>query len=142
MSTELHKNIVRRIYAEESFRHGTDYLDEISTVDLVTHNLFPGAPPGREGIKVGLRIMLEAFPDARFIIEVLVAEGDLVAARVLMRGTHLGPLMGIAATGRPVELCEHIFFRFAGGKIVESWGVRDDQGMLGQLGLSPAAGAR
>ena len=76
------------------------------------------------------------FPDLRFEIEDLAAEGDLVAGRLTMSGTHEGPLMGIPPTGRPVRQDHMHFVRFEGGKAVEHRGVRDDPGMMRQLGLA------
>lgn len=139
MDPEHHKQIVRSIYAVENIRRGPAYLDDISAPGFVAHNLFPGAPPGLDGVKAGLGMLLEAFPDARFTIEHLVADADMVAARVIMRGTHRGPLMGVPATGKEIELYEHVFFRFENGKIAESWGLRDDLGMMRQLGLPGVA---
>jgi predicted ester cyclase len=53
-----------------------------------------------------------AFPDLRFTIEELIAEGDRVAGRLIMRGTHEGPFMGIPPTERPVEPAHLHFVRF------------------------------
>ena len=77
------------------------------------------------------------FPDPRFTTEELVAEGDLVAGRVTMRGTHQGSYMGMPPTGRSVEQAHMNFVRFRGGKAVEHGGVRDDVSLLRQLGLMP-----
>jgi predicted ester cyclase len=89
----------------------------------------------------GLAGMLRtAFPDLRFEIEELVAEGDVVAGRLTMSGTHEGPLMGIPPTGRAVRQDHMHFVRFEGGKAVEHWGVRDELGMMRQLGVVPEPG--
>jgi predicted ester cyclase len=80
-----------------------------------------------------------AFPDLPFTIEELIAEGDLVAGRLTMRGAHDGSLMGMPPTGRQVHEAHVHFARFRDGKAVEHWGVRDDVGLLRQLGVMPAA---
>ncbi len=76
-----------------------------------------------------------AFPDLHFTIEELVAEGDTVAGRLTMSGTHQGPLMGIPPTGRSVRQDHMHFVRFRDGKAIEHWGVRDELGMMQQLGV-------
>lgn len=76
-----------------------------------------------------------AFPDFRMELEDLVAEGDVVAARVRYSGTHRGEWFGIPATGRPVDVEEMMFFRFEAGRLVEAWEVDDQLTMRTQLGL-------
>jgi predicted ester cyclase len=78
-----------------------------------------------------------AFPDLHFTIEELVAEGDTVAGRLTMSGTHLGPLMGMPPTGGSVRQDHMHFVRFRDGKAIEHWGVRDELGMMQQLGVIP-----
>lgn len=78
-----------------------------------------------------------AFPDARFTVEDMIAEGDRVAARLTMRGTHSGPLNGIPATGRSVVVSGMSIERVADGRIVEGWNENDALGMLTQLGVLP-----
>jgi hypothetical protein len=75
-----------------------------------------------------------AFPDLHFTIEELIAEGDTVAGRLTMNGTHDGPLMSMPPTGRPVRQDHMHFVRFRDGKAIEHWGVRDDMGMMASLG--------
>ena len=67
-----------------------------------------------------------AFPDMQITVEDMITEGDRVAARVSMRGTHQGEFQGIAATGRRVQVRAMDMFRIADGKIVEHWGHGDD----------------
>jgi steroid delta-isomerase-like uncharacterized protein len=81
-----------------------------------------------------------AFPDMRVTIEDLVAEGDKVAARWSVTGTHRGELMGIPATGKRVTVTGIEINRFAGGKLVEHWESFDQLSMMQQLGVVPAPG--
>jgi predicted SnoaL-like aldol condensation-catalyzing enzyme len=61
-------------------------------------------------------------PDLSITIEDVMVEGDRVAARVVMRGTHRGEFQGIAPTGKRVEVRAIDMFRISDGKIVEHWG--------------------
>ncbi len=78
-----------------------------------------------------------AFPDLRFTIEDLVAEGETVVVRWSARGTNTGELDEIEPTGKYVEISGISIARFAGGKMVEGWVNWDMYGMLKQLGLVP-----
>ena len=78
----------------------------------------------------------EAFPDWRFQVEELIAEGDRVAAHLPYSGTHRGRVAGVEATGRSCTVDEIVIFRLAAGKIVEAWEVYDEAGMWRQLGLT------
>ena len=76
-----------------------------------------------------------SFPDARITIEDIVAEGDLVAARLMEQGTHGGEFKGIPPTGRQVTYGSMTFLRIVDGKIVDHWGLLDMPSLLQQLGL-------
>lgn len=78
-----------------------------------------------------------AFPDARSTVEDQVAEGDRVVTRWRARGTHLGQLGPIAATGREFVMDGITIERVAGGKIAEVWVARDELGLLSRLGALP-----
>jgi hypothetical protein len=79
----------------------------------------------------------DAFPDMHVAIDDMVAEGDKVAARVTMTGTHKGEYMGIPPTNKKVTFSLIFIDRFAGGKIVEDNGIYDALGLMRQLGLVP-----
>jgi predicted ester cyclase len=66
------------------------------------------------------------FPDLSVTVEEVMAEGDRVTARVVMRGTHQGEFQGLASTGKRVEVRTIDMFRISNGKIVEHWGHSDD----------------
>lgn len=81
-----------------------------------------------------------AFPDWRFELLSLVAEGDRVVAHMPYSGTFSHPIMGIAPTGRSARVDEMVIFRIAEGKIAEAWEVYDESGMWRQLGVTSPSG--
>jgi predicted ester cyclase len=84
----------------------------------------------------------QSFPDARILIEDIVAEGDLVAARLREQGTHAGAFQGIQPTGRRVTYGSMTFLRVVDGRIVEHWGLLDMPSLLQQIGSSPRSSTR
>jgi len=142
MSTEQNKAIARR-FLEEVFGQGKlAVVDEIVAPDHVDHgpSTLPGMPTGPEGSKMVVTIYRNAFPDIHFTIDEQIAEGDKVVTRWTGRGTHKGELAGIPATGKSATVTGVGVDRIVNGKIVESWGIFDQFGMMQQLGIIPAAG--
>jgi predicted ester cyclase len=143
MSTEVNQAIVRRFVDE--VQNGGDLmaLDGLVAPGYVNRSAPPGVPADRDGLKQLAAMFRRAFPDGRMTIEDMVAEGDRVATRKTFRGTHRGELMGIPPTGREVAIGLIDIVRLGGGKVVESWSVADDMGLLQQLGtlapLGPAS---
>ena len=68
------------------------------------------------------------------LVRSIVAEEDLVAARLTWRGTHQGEFMGIPGTGNAIELSGMDFVRFRDGKAAEHWGQTDVMALMTQLG--------
>lgn len=95
---------------------------------------------GLEGYLQILAIMRGAFSDIQWSIEQLVVEGDTIAARFELTGTHDGDFLGTAPTGRPVAVHATNFYRFDGGLIVDEVGQPDLLGLLGQIGALPPIG--
>jgi steroid delta-isomerase-like uncharacterized protein len=139
VSTEQNKEIVRRAI-EELFKLGNlDVADELYAAGYVGHDpTEPEEMRGPEGIKRYASEVRDAFPDVRVTVEDQVAEGEEVATRYTLVGTHRGELMGIPPTGNPVEIVGVAIDRLANGKIVESWDNYDALGMMQQLGVIPA----
>ena len=142
MSAEENKALFRRAYEELWNRGNLSAADELIAPDFINHAASPGSNRGPESMRGSVTWARNAFPDLHFEIEELVAEGDLVAGRLTMSGTHEGPLMGKPPTGRSVRNIHMHFVRFRDGKAVEHWGVRDDLGMMRQLGLVVIPGPR
>jgi steroid delta-isomerase-like uncharacterized protein len=137
---ETNKAVVRR-YIDEVNRMNLDALDELVAFNYVDHNALPGMPPGRESLKQAYRLFSQAFPDVYFTLEDLVAEGDRVAARGTVRGTHRGDFFGLPATGKQATWTGIHIFRIADDKAVEGWLELDQLSLMQQLGAIPAAHA-
>lgn len=137
-STDTNKALVRR-YIDEVNRMNLDALDELVAADYVDHNGLPGMPPGREGLKLAYGLFSAAFPDVYFTLEDLVAEGDRVAARGTVRGTHRGDFFGLPATGKQATWTGIHIFRLADGQAVEGWLELDQLSLMQQLGAIPAS---
>ena len=103
--------------------------------DFMRHD--PGLPFTVRG-PAGLRQLSDALnpgiPDMALPIEDVVAEGDKVLVRLRVTGTHGGELMGLAPTGRAIDIGVMDLFRIRGGVIVEHWALLDNLGLLKQLG--------
>lgn len=78
-----------------------------------------------------------AFPDAHFTFESEVAEGDSVAGRGCLTGTHRGEFQGLAPTGKEITVVFLDQWRFEDGKVAEYWGLFDVASMMQQLGAMP-----
>ncbi len=78
-----------------------------------------------------------AFPDWRFDLRALIAEGDRVAAHMPYTGTHRQPILGIAPTNRPCSVDEIVIFQVRQRKITQAWEAYDEAGMWRQLGVLP-----
>ena len=100
-------------------------------------NYFSNTPLGLEGAKAIHKATLLGMPDWHTEIEDLIAEGDKVAARIIMTGTHTGDFFGIPATGKKISFSGIYIVRIANGRIVEHWGEEDSVGLLQQLGSMP-----
>jgi predicted ester cyclase len=140
MSAEENKAIVRR-YQEAYNTNNLDALDAVVAADIATPMMLPGFPHGLAGIKQLHRITVDAWPDFHTQIEDLIAEGDLVTARITISATPQKEAFGVPPTGKSFKISGMYIVRIANGKIVEHWGVEDAIGIMQQLGLMPAPGA-
>jgi predicted SnoaL-like aldol condensation-catalyzing enzyme len=136
MSTEANKAIVRRFKEDILNGRDVDALDQIATEDYRDHAAFPGQEPGRQGMKWRISYLLAAL-DPHWTAYDFIAEGDLVAARWSLTGTHRGEFLGIPPTGKEFTLKVLEIYRLKGGKMAEHWNVVDMLGLYQQLGLLP-----
>lgn len=140
MSVQENKVLARRVFDEIWSKGKLDLADELLTPDFVGHPIGLREPfKGPEGAKEFIGSLREGFPDASFAIEEMIAEGDVVATRWVMTGTHDGEFMGIDPTERRVRIDGMTFLRFEQGKVVEGRTLQDAVGLLRALDATPMA---
>ena len=119
----------------EFWRTGDKGLfDDVLAPDYVQH--WPGFPTDREGYLQRLQAFRTAFPDLKKTTEDLLADGDKVVDRVTVRATHTGELLGLAPSGKTIEMTEMHVARVSNGQIAERWGEWDLLGLLRQIGAA------
>ena len=107
--------------------------------DFVEREPLPASPPTKAGVLEYFRLLMAAFPDLQMVPQDVIASGDKAVARVRMTGTHTGEFMGMAATGKRVEMQLIDITRFGDdGRALEHWGVADMFTMMQQLGAIPS----
>jgi steroid delta-isomerase-like uncharacterized protein len=115
-----------------------DGFGDLIADDFVEHEETPGLEPTREGVLEFFRMYRAAFPDLSMEPQDVISSGDKVVARVRASGTHQGEFMGLAATGRSVDVQLIDIIRFGDdGLAHEHWGVVDVLAMMQQLGAVP-----
>ena len=99
-----------------------------------------GEPFGREGDRLRTVGMAKAFPDGKWEIDDLIAEGEKVVLRWTFRGTNLGelPTLGLPATGKQVAFSGMSLYRVVNGMFTEIWEGYDRLTLLQQLGGDPS----
>src|SRR5262245_9425022 len=98
-----------------------DRFDELMGDGAVVHGAGGEVPCDPAGTRAIAEQWTAAFPDWRFSLLALVAEGDLVVAHMPYSGTHRGAIVGVEPTGRSCTVDEVVIFRLDGGRIVEAW---------------------
>ena len=134
MSVEENKELVRRFYREVINERKVDAIDDLLTEDFV-HN---SEGRGREGQKPAVQMFLAGFSDLHDEVELILAEGDLVAAHQTWTGTHDGEFLGVPATGKKVSFESTAVLRVADGQIAQAWDIVDIAGLFSQIGSPPA----
>jgi steroid delta-isomerase-like uncharacterized protein len=137
MSTDDNKALIRRWFEEVWNKGRAEAIDEMFAAEGIAHGLSDeqGEPiRGPENFRPFFYKFREAFPDITVIVEDTVAEGDKVAARCSVRGSHQGDSLGFAATQKPAEFTGIAIVRIEDGKIVEAWNNFDFMSMFKQLG--------
>jgi steroid delta-isomerase-like uncharacterized protein len=127
------KEVVRNLY-EVSLNTG-----DVGRLDRWIAPDFQG-PAGDVGPAAFARTVSElraAFPDRRYTVEEVIEEGDRVALRWTLTGTHEGRFRGFAPSGKRISGLGFGIFQLRDGKIVRSWIQTDRLGFLEQIGALP-----
>lgn len=115
----------------------------LDMLERVFHRGDPTVLDDHPGLTETVAVMARraaAFPDLRLRIEQVIADADMVAYRVWIKGTHMGPFAGVPATGRSVEYSAIGIDRLDNGRIVEHHANPDALAILRQIGAFPTPG--
>ena len=118
---EKNKLLVREFLGEAWGKGNMAAVDELMAADYVEHPSPSNLPAGTEGLKQLISAYRTAFPDLKVTLDDIFAEGEMVAFRWSVSGTHLGEWLGIPPTGNHVAANGITVFRISEGKVVESW---------------------
>jgi len=128
------KDIVLR-FMEEHFKP-PEFAMELCTPDLTVHWNWADETAGAAQVATVLEDYLEAFSDLCVEVEDCFAEGDKVAVRFRLFGTHSGEYRGAQPTGKKWSISELLIFRLDNGRIAEAWVSIDELHRLEQLGFT------
>ena len=136
MSSEANKATVRAFYAllDQDQNAAVDrYAAPSITVEM------SGMPPlDVEGFRAMGGQFFAAFPDLVHEVVDMVAEGDKVLIKLMVRGTHKAELMGVPASGATVAVLTMSLMQVVDGKIVSATILPDMMGLMTQIGAIPS----
>jgi predicted ester cyclase len=137
MSLQENKAVVRRFIHEGVIGGDLAVIDELCSPDCVNHSAAPDARHGTAGLKKVVGFSRAAMSDQRWTHEMLVAEADLVVVHGIREATwQADAFRGVPTPkGKSVAVELVHIFRVRDGKIIEHWAVRDDLGLMKQLGV-------
>jgi steroid delta-isomerase-like uncharacterized protein len=139
MTAESNKALMQR-FTQFINTASEELAGELISPDAIFH--VPGrAEPmrGPAGYLAIIGMMRGGFPDIQWTLEETIAEGDKVAARFTMRGTHEGTFYGVPPTGKKIEVKAMNIYRFSNSEILEEHGQPDLLGLLQQIGAVPTS---
>jgi len=131
-----------RSFFEDMLGKGNwDLAEEILAPDIVMHH--PSSPQpvaGANNVVSFLGAFRAGFPDMAMKVEFAFGDGQMVAVRWRMSGTHTETLFGIPPSGKSVNVAGISLLRFTNGKVVEDWVSEDSLGLMQQIGVIPTMG--
>ena len=138
MTIEANKRVMQR-FVEFINTASEGLATELISTNAIFHvPVRPEPMQGPAGYLAIIAMMRGGFPDIQWTLEEMIAEGDKIAARFTMRGTHEGTFFGVPATGKKIEVKAVNFYRLSGGQIVEEHGLPDLLSLLQQIGAAPS----
>ena len=134
------KDTARAFYESYNDRDLDASFEKYISTELVNH-VMGGAYDRTAWLTVD-KALFPAFDDFGFTVLDQVAEGDKVATRYRLGGTHTGEFVGVPASGKTAFLTGTAVDRVADGRIVEHWADLDFTGFLQRLteGVSATTG--
>ena len=123
------RDFVARVFGAHDGERARDFF----TPDITFHGLTVGNLTGVDTVVPVLVGFIDALSDIRADIQDVIASDDLVAVRQVVKGRHTGTLLGIPATGKPIQWDAVDVYRVNdAGKISEQWAFEDFAAILAQ----------
>jgi predicted ester cyclase len=134
-TTTAEKRIaIARDYVDRVFNgHNGELAREYFTPDVTFHALTVGTLTGVDAVVPVLVGLIGALSDIDAQVQDVIASGDLVALRQVVKARHTGTLLGMPATGGPLQWDAVDIYRIDDtGKITEQWAFEDFAAILSQ----------
>ena len=134
---EINKQVVRQFF-ELLDRQDTERMEQL-LLSSTQYSFHPSGMPDMDwnAHKQLLAAITRAFPDLHHDVKDIVAEGDKVAVRLNVTGTHKSEFRGIPPSGRKLSLYEMAFLTIIDGRITEGWITSDTMSFMRQIGAIP-----
>ncbi|MGB7882324.1 MAG: ester cyclase [Nitrososphaeraceae archaeon] len=107
-----------------------DFYDD----SLIIYGFPPNLPANKEGFRQFIDLLWKAFPDIRIIFEDIIIEGNKVAGRYYLTGTHKGEFVNLRPTDKQFRVNGMTIFSFRDAKVIERWNLVDMISLREQLG--------
>jgi predicted ester cyclase len=133
MSLDTNKAVVKQVLEGFNARNW-DEVRKLYSPQYVNHNPPPDLTADLDGQLEAMKGLVASFPDAEVEATHVVAEGELIVVRDVLRGKHDGEFAGTAATGNDVSIEFIHVYRIVDGQIHERWGLLDALGLMQQIG--------
>jgi steroid delta-isomerase-like uncharacterized protein len=130
------KQLIRQ-YFEAYDQQDTERIGQLVSSSNYSFHISGMPPMDWNGTKQFYAAAWSAFPDLHHDILDIVAEGDKVAVRYNIIGTHKGELQGIPPTGKEVSFSAMDFITLSDGKVAEEWEIADTMELMRQIGAIP-----
>jgi predicted ester cyclase len=130
----VNKAIARTFNHQVIEQCSREAFEALVAEDFVNHSAAPGQPQGRESLwHTFSNVLHPGLSDLKVVVLDQVAEDDKVTTRKRITGVHSGALLGIAATGRAVQIEVIDIVRIREGQYVEHWGINSLASVLAAL---------
>ena len=106
-----------------------DFYDD----SLIIHGFPPNLPTNKEGFKQFINLLWKAFPDIRIMFDDIIIEGNKVACRYNLTGTHKGEFVDLRPTDKQFRVNGMTVFSFRDTKCIERWNLVDMMSLMEQL---------
>src|SRR5690242_10687034 len=134
----MNKNTIAHEWFDEVWnKQQAATIDRLLAPDVIAHGLADengNEIRGPSEFKKFFVQFTKAFPDIHVEVADTISEGDKIAARCIVTGTHRGDTLGVPGSNKPIRFTGIAILRIKDGRIAEAWNSFDFQGLSKQIG--------